>query len=45
MTSKLVKVCLAIYFANIKKLTGHRKPLSLKNKIDPEEVSAKLKLI
>ena len=34
MTVKLVKVCLALYFANTKKLAERRKPLGHKNKID-----------
>jgi hypothetical protein len=33
MTVKLVKVCLALYFANIKKLAERRKPISLKVKL------------
>ena len=45
MTVKLIKVCLAIYFANVKKLTAHRKPLSHKNKLDPDELAGKLKLL
>ena len=43
MTGKLIKVCLALYFANAKKLTEKRKPLSHKAKIDGEEASVKLK--
>ena len=33
MTVKLVKVCLALYFANMKKLAERRKPISLKVKL------------
>lgn len=36
MTVKLVKVCLALYFANIKKLAERRKPISLKVKLEGE---------
>jgi hypothetical protein len=43
MTSKLIKVCLAIYYANSKKLSERRKPISLKNKMDNEEATSKLK--
>lgn len=45
MTSKLVKVCLALYFANAKKMAERRKPLSHKVKIDHEEVATKLKML
>lgn len=34
MTVKLVKVCLALYFANTKKLAERRKPISHKTKMD-----------
>ena len=37
MTSKLIKVCLAIYYANSKKLSERRKPMSYKNKLDKEK--------
>jgi hypothetical protein len=43
MSAKLIKVCLAIHFGNIKKLTEKRKPISYKNKLDGEEATAKLK--
>lgn len=43
MSVKLIKVCLAIHFANIKKLTEKRKPISYKNKLDADEATAKLK--
>ncbi len=33
MTVKLVKVCLALYFANTKKLSERRKPISYKTKL------------
>lgn len=45
MTAKLIKVSLALYFANVKKLTEKRKPLSHKSKLDPDEALAKLKMI
>jgi len=34
MTGKLIKVCLALYFANAKKMAEKRKPISHKVKID-----------
>ena len=45
MTGKLVKVCLALYFANAKKLSERRKPLSHKTKPDSEEAGIKLKMM
>ena len=45
MTAKLIKVSLALYFANVKKLTEKRKPLSHKNKLDSDQALAKLKMI
>jgi hypothetical protein len=36
MTVKLVKVCLALYFASTKKLSERRKPISHKTKLDGE---------
>jgi len=44
MAAKLTKVSLALYFANVKKLAEKRKPLSHKNKLDPDEAQAKLKM-
>ena len=34
MTGKLIKVSLALYFANAKKLAERRKPMSYKTKAD-----------
>ncbi len=45
MTGKLVKVCLALYFANAKKNTEKRKPLSHKSKLDGEDATSKLKML
>lgn len=45
MTVKLVKVCLALYFANIKKLTERRKPISYKTKLEGDEATSKLKTL
>ncbi len=43
MTVKLIKVCLAVHFANVKKLNEKRKSMSLKSKLDNEEILAKSK--
>ena len=45
MTGKLIKVCLALYFANAKKMAERRKPLSHKVKPDNEETVTKLKML
>ena len=45
MTGKLIKVCLALYFANAKKMADKRKPLSHKVKPDGEESATKLKML
>jgi len=36
MTVKLIKVCLAIHYANVKKLSGKRKPISHKSQLEGE---------
>ena len=43
MTFKLIKVCLAIYYANFRKLTERRKSLTRKEKLEGDELLAKLK--
>lgn len=43
LTVKLVKVCLAIYYANFKKLTEKRKSMTKREKLEGEELMAKLK--
>jgi uncharacterized membrane protein len=45
MTVKLIKVCLALYFANTKKLAERRKPISYKTKLEGEEATSKLKVL
>lgn len=45
MTVKLVKVCLALYFANTKKLSERRKPISHKTKLEGDEATSKLKTL
>lgn len=43
MTVKLIKICLAIYFANFKKIGDKRKSLSRQQGINAEEVGCRLK--
>lgn len=45
MTGKLIKVCLALYFADTKKMSEKRKPLSHKTKLEGEEATSKLKML
>ena len=39
----MIKVCLAIHFANFKKLVVKRKSLSGNNKLSPEDTLSKIK--
>lgn len=43
MSIKLTKVCLAIHFANVKKLAAKRKSVTGSAKLDPEDLSYKMK--
>lgn len=45
MTGKLIKVCLALYFAGAKNMSEKRKPLSHKTKLEGEEATNKLKML
>ena len=45
MSVKLTKVCLAIHFANVKKLSQKRRSVTGTAKIDPDDVSQKVKNI
>lgn len=43
MSVKLTKVCLAIHFANVKKLSQKRRSVTGTTKIDAEDASQKMK--